>query len=547
MTLPKGVHRRWIATMWHIHDYEFSEEVEEKILHAEWQNEVGEKTEGAHTQMHIHFKQSVDAEQVQQWLSEGEGKYAGPPVAGKTKEDVMRDSHLEVPVASCLQNFKYCTKEKTRAPGSDANQIGTHRHCKKKGQRSDLDELKRDMLNGKRMEYIARRHTDKCIKYINNIEKTMRYLVPLDKKERYERTKIIVIYGGAGTGKSGKAKRMSKGSVKTYYKNARNNWWDGYDPTIHEDVIIQDFDGEDFSSSELKRLGDDDPLQVQVKGGHVDFNSKRVIITTQVHPKKWYPNKPDVWKAISHRIAKRGGDFIEMKRKNNEEDEDDDCTNIKPRVEEYSKKEIEDMEEEYRERERKSRIERKKEIEEVEECQIPDRELDTDEEDDEMLYNDNHGIGNMIKVDGKDDDENSWEDDFPEVPIGIGVDSKTEVAGNTATKVAPPPGIEPKVEIENKNITELEEKIRNCRKDIGNHNIKHSCTSRRECKELDELLIKLEEYDHKMACEYEKIQSNGIQIINNSRGKVDMAPLMLAVEKNTITMKRPARGRKGVK
>jgi len=67
-------------------------------------------------------------------------------------------------------------------------------------------------------------------------------------------------------------------------------WWDGYEG--QHTVIIDEFYSwlrYDF----FLRLTDRYPLQVETKGGSVQFVSRRIVFTSNTQPTEWYPNIQD--------------------------------------------------------------------------------------------------------------------------------------------------------------------------------------------------------------------------------------------------------------
>lgn len=96
--------------------------------------------------------------------------------------------------------------------------------------------------------------------------------------------KLIVFWGPTRTGKSRRAYEENPGA---YFKmkNSTADWWDGY--SGQETVIINDFYGW-IQHCELLRLCDRYPHQVKIHGGFVNFSAKKIVFTSNKHPKDWY-------------------------------------------------------------------------------------------------------------------------------------------------------------------------------------------------------------------------------------------------------------------
>lgn len=103
----------------------------------------------------------------------------------------------------------------------------------------------------------------------------------LHSERRNFKTEVTVIQGPTGTGKS----MYCEENFPDAYWKGRDAWWDGYQQ--QEYVILDEYYGwlpYDF----LLRLTDRYPLDVEVKGGKVNFASKKIIITTNKRPDLWY-------------------------------------------------------------------------------------------------------------------------------------------------------------------------------------------------------------------------------------------------------------------
>lgn len=116
----------------------------------------------------------------------------------------------------------------------------------------------------------------------------------MQAKNRSQMTDIILILGPTGTGKS----RLASEWSGTKYWKPRGQWWTGYNN--EETVILDDFYGW-MPYDDLLRLGDRYPLILETKGGHVNFNSKTVIITSNKPPELWYERQHNL-EALYRRI-----------------------------------------------------------------------------------------------------------------------------------------------------------------------------------------------------------------------------------------------------
>jgi len=125
---------------------------------------------------------------------------------------------------------------------------------------------------------------------------------PVSRDNNNDELSRIWYYGAGGSGKTASAFHYTR-NYRTYKCDLINKgWFDGYDN--HEAVIIDDFNP-DPNDKELFKLLlsllDKYPLRVNVKGASVNWNPKRIVVTSQRPPWEYYGNpmlfrsKPEVW------------------------------------------------------------------------------------------------------------------------------------------------------------------------------------------------------------------------------------------------------------
>jgi len=94
-----------------------------------------------------------------------------------------------------------------------------------------------------------------------------------------------VFWGATGTGKSRTA--WEEATFDAYPKDPMSKFWDGYRGQKH--VVIDEFRGT-IGISHLLRWLDRYPLLVEVKGSSVVCCANKVWITSNLHPRDWYPD-----------------------------------------------------------------------------------------------------------------------------------------------------------------------------------------------------------------------------------------------------------------
>lgn len=195
------------------------------------------------------------------------------------QNNFKNNCHLEMARGTINDNINYCSK--------DGNfwEVGTRPEGQ--GERTDLKKIADDIMSGKL--------SDEEI-LINNPIIYHQYGRTIDKlqdlfnrsKYRTEMTEGLWIYGETGTGKSHEA--FQNYNPKTHYILSNDNgWWEGYKG--QETVIINDFRGH-IPYNELLQLVDKYPMTVKRRGREpLPFISKKVIITSSLHPALVYKNR----------------------------------------------------------------------------------------------------------------------------------------------------------------------------------------------------------------------------------------------------------------
>lgn len=161
------------------------------------------------------------------------------------------------------------------------------------GQRNDVVRLYECVKEGKSNKEILEEAPATYMRYYKAVAHVRHVLAP----KRDFKTKVYVIWGATGLGKTHWASEKAPGA---YFKQ-RGDWWDEYDGT--SDVIIDDFYGW-LKYDTLLRICDKYACQVEIKGGHVNFAPKRIFITSNNWPNKWYDEEKCYFDAFARRVHK---------------------------------------------------------------------------------------------------------------------------------------------------------------------------------------------------------------------------------------------------
>lgn len=172
----------------------------------------------------------------------------------------------------------YCTKDETCVDKASRIEFGK---CPKQGARTDIQNLKEQIMRGASMTEIIETDFGSSVQY----GKTLAFLSGFYKPVRAEKTRVKLLVGETGTGKSKACWDYVNQSGKTYYYKDNSKWWDYY--SQQDVVILDDYYGH-FSYSMLLNLLDRYPLKVEFKGGMTEFNSGEIWITSNRWPFDWY-------------------------------------------------------------------------------------------------------------------------------------------------------------------------------------------------------------------------------------------------------------------
>ena len=138
-------------------------------------------------------------------------------------------AHWEVRKGTHEQAKAYCTKELTRVEGPW--EFGEE---PRPGKRTDLEEIGQLIKSGRTARSFGVTHPAQYMRY----HRGMHALALALSQPRKHKTKVTVIYGETGVGKS---RWASETYPEAYWKPPNSKWWDAYDQ--EEVVIIDEFYG----------------------------------------------------------------------------------------------------------------------------------------------------------------------------------------------------------------------------------------------------------------------------------------------------------------
>ncbi len=178
------------------------------------------------------------------------------------------------------------------------------------GQRTDLMTLKRLIIDGKitNMRQLLRDYDFNLI-YMNSLRKVMSEFVI----RRDWQMEIIIYYGTSGSAKTYIAKKRYPGAYTSFDRaNKSIVWWAGY--AGEETVLINEFHCGLFKLEFFNNLLDRGAMPVTCKNGSYSFRSRRIVITTNKDPSRWYSKAKD-YITLQRRLNSDGCTIYEFPNK----------------------------------------------------------------------------------------------------------------------------------------------------------------------------------------------------------------------------------------
>lgn len=184
-------------------------------------------------------------------------------------------------------------------PTWEGEEYGTISH---QGSRTDISAPVDLITKGTPMAEVAEAYPLSFVKYHRGFTALRSVLSKPRKLDAAP--EVIVLWGPTGTGKTRDAQIEYWPDVPHYWwKPSNGSWWDGYDG--QDKIILDEFRGQ-MTWSDLLALLDRNECRCPIKGGFVQIQASKVIITSPCPPTEWYKedDRYDKYAQLQRRITK---------------------------------------------------------------------------------------------------------------------------------------------------------------------------------------------------------------------------------------------------
>jgi len=182
--------------------------------------------------------------------------------------------HVHAELSRSSAADQYVWKDETAVEGTRF-ELGERKL--KRNSCKDWETIRRDAQRGQ-LDAIP---ADIYVRHYGSLKRIVAdHLQPLAIERR-----VVCYWGSTGAGKSRRA--WTEGGLDAYPKDPRSKFWDGYVGQKH--VIIDEFRG-GIDIGHMLRWLDRYPVIVEVKGSSTVLKAETIWITSNIHPKDWYPD-----------------------------------------------------------------------------------------------------------------------------------------------------------------------------------------------------------------------------------------------------------------
>lgn len=263
-TLEKAARRQGIYWMLTIPHYGFTPFLPPIVAYIKGQLESGHESGYLHWQLMLVFKRKKSLHAIK--------GYFGDYHAELTRSDAASEYVWKEDTRVCGTQFELGAQPFQRNDSTHWDRI------RKQAEQGNFEEMPSQI-------YICH--------YRNLRQIAMDNIQPIQLFRR-----VRVYCGTTGTGKSYRA--WSEATLNAYPKDPGTKFWYGYNR--QENVVIDEFRGE-ITIANLLRWVDDYPCIVETKGSGCALVCRNIWITSNLHPRNWYPSlDPSTMDALLRRL-----------------------------------------------------------------------------------------------------------------------------------------------------------------------------------------------------------------------------------------------------
>lgn len=204
--------------------------------------------------------------------------------------------HWEIRRGTHAEAKEYCSKEDTRAQGTEPEESGVE---PAQGSRTDLAEFTRRIIDGACDRELLDEFPSAFLLHSARIARIRGVMRP---RAEYRAPEVVIYYGDTDTGKSRAV--FEEIGESNYWKAipGSSKWFDGYENQSL--VWFDDYRGE-LPFGTLLNITDGFGTTAEVKGGTCWFKPEKIWFTANDHPEQWYEySSKNPWDAFKRRITK---------------------------------------------------------------------------------------------------------------------------------------------------------------------------------------------------------------------------------------------------
>lgn len=185
-----------------------------------------------------------------------------------------------------FQAWDYCAKSESVVEPLVRFTLGTPPVPAKPGKRNDLERYCAMIIDGRSVSDIIY-HNPSALRVERYLNRWRAVYMKKNRKKVWDPRTVHVFHGPTGMGKTQQAYHLDPQLYSVpCTQQGKTVWFDNYDG--EHTILFDDFAPSMISRQLFLQITDAYPMQLQVKGGFVPREAKRLIFTSNFHPDTWY-------------------------------------------------------------------------------------------------------------------------------------------------------------------------------------------------------------------------------------------------------------------